>query len=71
MLVEVLRALSNKLLDWRHNNFAKLGTAEYRQNTLAHMFVTELIALDGGTAEQRAFVMRAMLEPPNMSEVIF
>lgn len=46
----------------KSNALEKAGTTEYRKKNEAHRLLTDLVARDGGTPEDRAYVMRKLSE---------
>ena len=58
--IEALIAELFRLNIWRSENLDKVGTPEFEKTTIAHKLVTDLIAADGGTDEQRAEAIRQL-----------
>lgn len=55
-----LRAERERVEMWRDDNIANVGTPEFRRSTLAHRLLVDLIARDGGSPADRAYVAREM-----------
>lgn len=59
-MIDDLRVEHDRLSAWLNDNTDKMGTPEHRKALLAHRLLTDLIALDGGTKEQRAYVWQQL-----------
>lgn len=61
--IDALKAELATLSKWLEANaLEKAGTAEYGKKNAAHRLLTDLVARDGGTPEDRAYVMRKLNE---------
>lgn len=61
--IEAINHRRDQVAAWLKENFpAKAGTDECRKMLVAHRLLTDLIDLEGGTPEQREYVMRKLNE---------
>lgn len=59
-MIDDLKVEYDRLSAWLKDNTDKMGTPEHRKALLAHRFLIDLIVLDGGTKEQRAYVWQQL-----------
>lgn len=61
-LIESLRQKRDVIAHWLNTNFDDAGTPQHRRFLIVHRLLTDLIDLEGGTPEQREYVMRKLNE---------
>ncbi len=66
-----LRAEHHRLSSlMRRDALEKAGKPAFRKIVIAHRLVTDLLARDGGSSEERAYVFAKLNEPVEASEAL-
>ena len=55
-----LKAERDKIVSWYKANPLMVGTPDWRRRTLTHRLLVDLIARDGGSKEDLAYVFREL-----------